>query len=84
MATINRRARDREGRPLPPMTLGNMRQNGVKEATLYINQVPCSYAGPRGRPAGCDAALERMLLPGEKLTVYGPNGYVRVFEGKGP
>ena len=62
-------------------TVATMRQNGVKEATLYINMRPCSYdrGGSRG---GCEVMLKRMLLPGEKLTVYGPNGYHNVFVGE--
>lgn len=43
-----------------------MRQGGITEATLYINN-----------PAICDSCtklLERMLLPGSRLTVVTPNG----------
>lgn len=52
-----------------------MRQNRIKEATLYINRVPC-----RGRP-GCDAMLPRMLPPGARLEVRGPNGFRKVYRG---
>lgn len=59
-----------------------MIQGSVHNATLYINRVPCEYPHPlHGTPWGCSGALERMLLPGGTLTVYGPNGYVRVFTG---
>jgi hypothetical protein len=61
--------------------VASMRHSGVKEATLYINKVPCSY-DRGGSPGGCAVMLGRMLLPGEKLTVYGPNGYVKVFTGQ--
>jgi hypothetical protein len=62
--------------------VATMRQNGVKEATLYINKKPCSYDLGGGRQGGCLNNLGRMLLPGEKLTVYGPNGYSQVFVGQ--
>jgi RHS repeat-associated protein len=52
-----------------------MRQQGLNEATLYINRVPCP--GVRG----CDAMLERMLPEGATLHVYGPNGYYKPFKG---
>jgi hypothetical protein len=64
-------------------SVGAMRQAGVTEATLYINREPCIYPGPRpGEDWGCGLALPYMLRPGEKLTVYGPNGYVQVFRGR--
>jgi hypothetical protein len=62
-------------------TAALMRQQNVNEATLYINRKPCSYEGPGGAPGGCSVALPRMLKPGQRLTVYGPNGYSRVYEG---
>ena len=62
--------------------VATMRQSGVKEGTLYINRIPCSYDKGRGGVTGCAVMLEKMLLPGEKLTVYGPGGYVKVFTGK--
>lgn len=52
-----------------------MHLTGTKEATLYINRIPCP-----GRN-GCDRLLPRMLPPGAKLTIYGPDGYVRVVYG---
>jgi len=33
--------------------VASMREHNVKQATLYINKVPCEYAGPRGKPWGC-------------------------------
>jgi Double-stranded DNA deaminase toxin A len=62
-------------------TVARMRQNGVKEATLYINKRPCSY-DRGGSLGGCEVMLKRMLQKGEKLTVYGPNGYHNVFYGE--
>ncbi|MCB1324683.1 MAG: LysM peptidoglycan-binding domain-containing protein [Spirochaetales bacterium] len=56
-------------------TAALMRQRGLQEGTLYINRVPC--AGVRG----CDAMLPRMLPPGARLRVIGPDGYERVFVG---
>jgi hypothetical protein len=61
--------------------VASMREHGVSEATLYINREPCRYT-IRGREWGCDVALPIMLRPNEKLTVYGPNQYARVFRGR--
>jgi hypothetical protein len=52
-----------------------MRVEGLGEATLYINQVPCAV-GP-----GCANNLPGMLPEGAKLRVIGPNGYDHVFVG---
>ncbi|HEX6506655.1 MAG TPA: DddA-like double-stranded DNA deaminase toxin [Chloroflexota bacterium] len=49
-----------------------MRLRGIDQVTLYVNRTVC---------ATCRASLERMLLPGMKMTVYGPTECV-VFEGK--
>jgi hypothetical protein len=63
--------------------VASMRAAGATSATLYINREPCDFPHPsNGRPWGCANALQRMLRPGETLTVYGPNGYVRVFRGR--
>jgi hypothetical protein len=62
-----------------------MREHGVKNATLYINREPCDFTHPAsGKPWGCENALERMLRPDERLTIYGPNGYAKVFTGRQP
>jgi hypothetical protein len=63
-------------------SVASMREHGAKNATLYINRIPCQYPGPRGRPWGCAVALPYMLRPDEKLTVYGPDGYVQTFQGR--
>lgn len=49
-----------------------MKAAGATEATLVINNVPC---GP------CTKLLPRMLDPGQRLRIIGPNGYDEVFEG---
>jgi len=54
-----------------------MRLDGVTDGTLYINRLPCA-----GR-MGCDNLLPRMIPTGSRLTIYGPDGYVRLVEGRG-
>jgi len=48
-----------------------MRNRGLTEATLYINNTPCDG------PYGCDALLPHMLPPGATLSVHilGPTGW---------
>ncbi|PRY17350.1 DddA-like double-stranded DNA deaminase toxin [Kineococcus rhizosphaerae] len=55
-----------------------MRASGTREATLYINRLPCT-----GAKGGCEDFLPRMVPKGSKLTVYGPDGYARVVVGEG-
>ena len=50
-----------------------MRNKGVSEATLYINRIPCP-----GK-TGCEAMIPRMLPTGSKLTVIGPEGYIKTY-----
>jgi hypothetical protein len=52
-----------------------MREQGLSEATLYINRIPCP-----GK-TGCDAMLPRMLPEGARLRVIGPNGFERIYVG---
>jgi SCP1.201-like deaminase/Pretoxin HINT domain len=54
-----------------------MRTNGIKEAVLDINKVPCT-AGSGG---GCEGLLPKMLPEGATLRVRGPGGYDRTFVG---
>ena len=62
--------------------VASMRENDTTDATLYVNQPPCQYPGPReGEQWGCESALPYMLRPDEKLTIYAPNGYAAVFRG---
>jgi hypothetical protein len=53
-----------------------MRQQGIDEATLYINRIPCP-----GK-TGCDAMLSRMLPPGARLHVRGPDGFRHTYTGR--
>jgi hypothetical protein len=54
-----------------------MRLEGVQQATLYINRIPCADA----RPPGCHLMLPRMLPEGAELTVFGPDGFKWVYRG---
>jgi hypothetical protein len=55
-----------------------MRKHKIREATLYLNNPPCPDI-----PWGCDRVLPEILPGGSRLTVYGPNGYVKTYEGNG-
>jgi len=55
-----------------------MRTSDVRHATLYINNRPCDYV-----PFGCDRILPHILRKGDTLTVYCPDGYVKVYTGNG-
>ncbi len=57
-----------------------IRKHGIKEATLYINNPPCSYE-VKGIQRGCQHYLPKMLPEGSKLTVIAPNGYKQLFIG---
>lgn len=50
---------------------------GIRQATLYVNQEPC------GGRMGCDRTLPKLLPAGFRLTVYGPNGFKKVYTGTG-
>ena len=52
-----------------------MRMEGLSEATLYINRIPCASVN------GCNAMLPRMLPEGARLTVHGPDDFVRTYVG---
>lgn len=52
-----------------------MRIQAVDEAILEINRVPC-----QGRN-GCEVNLRRMLPPGARLHVFGPDGFFRSYVG---
>lgn len=54
-----------------------LRMNGRREASLYVNQPPCAR-----KPDGCVAMLPHMLPPGSRLTVFGPDGYLKIYRGK--
>jgi Double-stranded DNA deaminase toxin A len=50
----------------------------IREAVLYVNNPPCPNI-----PWGCDRVLSDLLPVGSRLTVYGPDGFVKVYEGNG-
>jgi hypothetical protein len=54
-----------------------MRLEGLEEAVLFINRIPCTTP----RPPGCMAMLERMLPEGGVLHVYGPEAFYHRFVG---
>ncbi len=54
-----------------------MRTNGIAEADLEINRIPCT-AGSGG---GCEGNLPRMLPEGARLNVYGPGGWFKSYLG---
>jgi hypothetical protein len=56
-----------------------MRKESLKEATLYINKVPCPTKDPRS--LGCYDALPHMLPEGSRIRVIGPNGFDETFVG---
>lgn len=57
-----------------------LRVTGATNGTLYINRLPCSDPQP---PYGCSEMLPRMVPRGSTLTIYGPDGFVRVVRGEG-
>jgi SCP1.201-like deaminase len=54
-----------------------MRLEGIQDATLYINRIPCTDE----RPPGCHFMLERMLPEGATLTVHGPDNFKWTYHG---
>jgi SCP1.201-like deaminase len=57
-----------------------MRLNGIREAELYLNRIPC--LNPASASNSCELMLERMLPEGAKLTVHGPHGFVKTYVGR--
>lgn len=53
-----------------------LRDKGITEATLYLNNRPCTFR------RGCDRTLPAQLPEGTTLTVYWPGG-VKVYRGTG-
>lgn len=88
---IMRRFKERHGGRLPDelgyvpfnyhhveaQTAAYMRMTGRQTATLYVNKRPC-----RTEPDGCALVLPKLLPPGARLTVFGPDGYVSVYRGE--
>jgi hypothetical protein len=56
-----------------------MREKGLKEATLYINRIPCATNNLRS--PGCFDNLPKMLPEGARLRVIGPDGFDHTFVG---
>ncbi len=52
-----RRAYDADGREIPPMTLGNMREHGVRSIRAYCQETSCGVGMPltEAPPAGTPA-----------------------------
>lgn len=88
---IMRRFKDRNGGRLPrehgfapfnadhveAQAAAYLRMSGGREASLYVNREPC-----RTSPHGCDGELKHMLPPGARMTVYGPDGFMKIYRGK--
>jgi hypothetical protein len=53
-----------------------MREKNLTEADLYINRIPCG-----DDLTGCEQMLPRMLPPGARLTVHGPDGFLKTYVG---
>lgn len=54
-----------------------VRTNRISDNVLEISKVPCTLGGG----GGCAGLLPRMLPPGSRLTVRGPDDYFRIFFG---
>ncbi|WIV60701.1 DddA-like double-stranded DNA deaminase toxin [Amycolatopsis nalaikhensis] len=52
-----------------------MRDAGITDATVVINNQPCTG------PTSCDGLLGVVLPPGSTLTVYGTDGFKKVYKG---
>jgi hypothetical protein len=57
-----------------------MRQLGLDDATLYLNQTPCVWRNG----GGCNAMLPRMLGEGRQLTLVVPGQIDQVYRGVAP
>jgi hypothetical protein len=44
MSAIKRRARDKDGNAIEPMTLGNMRSHGIERVEVSCTRPDCGYA----------------------------------------
>lgn len=53
-----------------------MRRQGIQRARIVLNNRPCPGE------LGCDELLPRFLPPGSELTVYGPNGFEKIYHGE--
>lgn len=57
-----------------------MRQLGLDDATLYLNQAPCVWSNG----GGCNAMLPRMLGKGRQLRVVVPGQVDQIYRGVAP
>ncbi len=53
-----------------------MRRLGIRHARIVLNNRPCPGE------LGCDELLPRFLPPGSELTVYGPDGFEKIYHGE--
>ena len=60
-----RRAYDHDGREIPPMTLGNMREHGVRTVVAHCQQPNCSHSAS----IDVDALPDRFPVPDVALRL---------------
>jgi hypothetical protein len=70
----------RPGRPMSAShvelkLVAHMRANGIRRATIVINNVPCPG------DFGCEILAGVLLPEGHSITVHGTGGYKRTFTG---
>jgi hypothetical protein len=53
-----------------------MRRQGIRRARIVLNNRPCPGE------LGCDELLPRFLPPGSELTVYGRDGFEKIYHGE--
>jgi hypothetical protein len=53
-----------------------MAEEGIADATLVLNNTPCEGE------LGCDVLLPWFLRRGSTLTIYGPDGYFKIYRGE--
>jgi hypothetical protein len=53
-----------------------MRRQGIQRARIVLNNRPCPGE------LGCDELLPRFLPSGSELTVYGPDGFEKIYHGE--
>jgi hypothetical protein len=66
-----------------------MRRDGLEHCVLYVDRPVCPFdrtdkdpANKDKWPQSCNALLERMLAPGARLVVYGPDRFCKIYEGR--
>jgi hypothetical protein len=53
-----------------------MRRESIRRARIILNNRPCPGE------LGCDELLPRFMPPGSELTVYGPDGFEKIYYGE--